>query len=61
MVTMVDELYDRQYQDSRRALNAALGSALGQFGHAVRNAFEVLVRIEYQAPWSARSTRARCN
>ena len=42
-------------------LNASLGNAFARFGHAFRNAFEVLVKIEYQAPWSARSTRARCN
>lgn len=61
MVTMMDELFDRQYQQGRNALNASLASVFGRFGHAVHNAFEVLVKIEYQAPWSTRSTHAPCN
>ena len=61
MVTMVDEIYDRHYQDGRGQLNAALGSAFARFGHAVREAFEVLVKIEYQSPWTAKTRKARCN
>ena len=61
MVTMLDEIYDRHYQHARGELNAAIGRGFGRLGHAVRNAFEVLVNIEYEAPWTARSTKARCN
>jgi len=58
---MVDEIYDRHYQASRKDLNAAMASGLARFGKAVSDAFEVLVKIEYQAPWAAKPTRARCN
>ena len=58
---MVDELFDRQYQEGREQLNAAMAAGLARLAHAIRNAFEVLVKIEYQAPWTAKSTRARCN
>jgi hypothetical protein len=61
MVTMVDEIFDRQYRAGRNQLNAAIGDGLARLAHAVRNAFEVLVKIEYQAPWAAKSPRARCN
>ena len=61
MVTMVDEIYDRHYQAGRKALNASLTAALGRLAHAVDNAFEVLVNIEYQAPWTAKSKRVGCN
>ena len=61
MVTMVDEIFDRQYQAGRKALNASLGGAFARFGKAVSDAFEVLVKIEYQAPWAAKPKRARCN
>jgi hypothetical protein len=61
MVTMVDELYDREYQDGRKQMNAALGSAFSRLGHAVRDAFEVLVKIEYQSPWTAKSPKVRSN
>ena len=61
MVTMVDEIYDRHYQAARGDLNKAMAGALRHFGHAVSNAFNVLNRIEYQAPWNAKAKRVRCN
>ena len=61
MVIMLDEIFDRQYQSGREALNASLGSGLGRLGKAVSDAFEVLVNIEYQSPWTAKPKRARCN
>ena len=59
MVTMIDEIYDRIYQAGRDQLNAALAAGLRNLGRAVNNAFEVLNRIEYEAPWTARAKRAR--
>ncbi|MGN6057586.1 MAG: hypothetical protein ACTHOI_03275 [Sphingomicrobium sp.] len=61
MVTMVDEIFDRHYQEGRGELNAAIAGGLGRLGHAIRNTFEVLVNIEYQAPWAAKAGKARCN
>jgi hypothetical protein len=61
MVTMVDEIFDRQYQAGRNELNKSLASAFGRLSRAVSDAFEVLVRIEYQAPWAAKAKRVRCN
>jgi hypothetical protein len=59
MVTMVDEIFDRQYQAARSELNANILNAFSRFGNAVTNAFNVLNRIEYQAPWAAKARRAR--
>jgi len=59
MVTMVDEIFDRQYAASRKELNASLSNALGSFRRTVRSAFEVLVKIEYEAPWTAKPKRVR--
>jgi hypothetical protein len=61
MVTMMDEIYDRGYQAARKDLNASMAGIFGRFGQAVGEAFEVLVKIEYQAPWAAKSKRARLN
>jgi hypothetical protein len=58
---MVDEIFDRAYQQSREELHASLGAALSRFSNAVGNAFEVLNRIEYSAPWSAKVKRVRCH
>lgn len=59
MVTMIDEIFDRNYQAGRSELNAALTSGFARLGNAVANAFAVLNRIEYDAPWSAKAKRAR--
>jgi len=56
---MIDEIFDRSYRDGRAQLNASLASGLIHLSDAVMNAFNVLNRIEYQAPWIARPTRAR--
>jgi hypothetical protein len=61
MVTMIDEIYDRHYQAGRNELNAAIIGGFARLGRAVGNAFEVLNRIEYDAPWSIKAKRARCN
>ena len=61
MVTMVDELFDRSYQAGRNELNGAILAIAGRFGKAFGNAFKVLNRIEYSAPWNVRPRRARSN
>jgi hypothetical protein len=61
MVTMVDEIFDRHYQEARGELNKSIANAVRHLGHAVSNAFKVLNRIEYQAPWNAKAKRIRCN
>ena len=54
---MVDESYDRAYQAGRAELNAGINAAIIRFGRAIDNAFEVLQRIEYDAPWAAKKIR----
>lgn len=56
---MVDEIFDRHYQAGRNELNRTMADVFGRLRRAVSNAFEVLVKIEYQAPWAAKPTR--CN
>jgi hypothetical protein len=51
MVTMIDEIFDRAYQDSRAQLNAGIGSTLAAMIHALGDSFKVLHRIEWSAPW----------
>ena len=59
MVTMIDEIYDRHYQDARNELNAALIRGAAQLRNAVLNSFRVLNRIEYEAPWTAKAKHVR--
>ena len=59
MITMIDEIFDRHYQESRNEVNAAIGRGFSRLSRAVGNAFEVLNRIEYSAPWAPKTRRAR--
>ena len=56
---MIDEIFDRSYQSGRAELNAGLDRLFRRIGDATRNAFQVLVRIEYSAPWLERNRGAR--
>ena len=59
MVTMIDEIFDRNYQAGRAELNAAIGRGFARLGTSVANAFAVLNRIEYSEPWAAKRRKAR--
>lgn len=59
MVTMVDEIYDRHYREARGELNSAILGGVARIGRAVGNAFAVLNRIEYSAPWAVKARKAR--
>ena len=59
MVIMVDEIFDRSYRAGRNALNETIIGFVTRFATAVSNAFKVLNRIEYSAPWAIKPKRAR--
>jgi len=61
MVTMVDEIFDRAYRESRGELNASLASAFTGIGRLIGDSFNVLHRIEWSAPWDQKAKRARVN
>ncbi len=56
---MIDEMFDRAYQDGRRELNAGLDRLFRRIGKATGNAFVVLNRIEFDAPWRAPRRKPR--
>ena len=58
---MIDEIFDRHYQAGRDALNESVTNGFPRLGRAFGNAFKVLNKIEYDAPWTAKPKRARCN
>jgi hypothetical protein len=57
MITMIDQIYDRDFQAHRTELSRAVAGGLARVGHAVSNAFEVLNRIEYSAPWASKPAK----
>lgn len=54
---MRDELFDRDYQAGRAELNAGIDRALANIGRSVGDSLQVLHRIEWNAPWKAKSDR----
>jgi hypothetical protein len=52
MVTMVDEIFQRDYDASRAALNGAIVGGLSRLGHSLRSSLEVLHRMQFAAPWT---------
>ncbi len=58
---MIDDLFDRDYQAGRHSLNASIAKLFAAFAAASWNAFKVLNRIEYSAPWASERTHAGCN
>ena len=47
---MIDEIFDRNYQHGRTALNAAIANGLKQFSQSVGEAFLALNRSEAPRP-----------
>jgi hypothetical protein len=54
---MRDELFDRDYQAGRAEFNAGLDQAIVKFGRTLGDGFAVLHRLQWSAPWQAKSKR----
>ena len=52
---MMDEIYDRGYQAARADLNAGLDRTFATIGRELGKSFSVLHRLEWNAPWAAKS------
>jgi hypothetical protein len=54
---MVDEIYDRAYQDGRAELHAGMDRLIRKAVRRTATAFEALNRIEWAAPWDRKRDR----
>ncbi len=57
---MRDEIFDRTYQSGRAELNAGLDRAFNGIGGTIGKSLAVLHRIEWSAPWNAKSKTGQC-
>ena len=48
---MIDEIYDRAYQNGREELHAGIRQVIRRAVRGTAVAFTVLNRIEWSAPW----------
>ena len=54
MQTMVDEIYDRNYQGGRAALNDGLDRLFGWVGSELGKSLNAVHRFEWNSPWAQR-------
>ena len=54
---MRDQLFDREYQAGRAELNASIDRAIANIGKSLGDSLKVLHRIEWSAPWQAKTNR----
>jgi hypothetical protein len=54
MPTMVDEIYDRNYQEGRAALNDGLDRLFAFIGSELGKSLDAVHRFEWSAPWAQR-------
>jgi hypothetical protein len=55
MNTMVDEIYDRMYQEGRADLHAGVDRFFGAIGREVGKSLKALHEFEWSAPWAGKS------
>lgn len=56
---MVDEIYERTYQQGRSELNDGIDRAISRAAAAVGTTFQVMQAINFASPWAPRSPRVR--
>jgi len=59
MITMMDEIFDRQYQAGRNELNAGLDRAFATIGREVGKSLAAVHRFEWSAPWARKPAAAK--
>lgn len=57
MITMMDEIFDRNYQSGRAEFNAGIDRALARLTKAVGDTFRSIHRVQFSAPWNQRRRR----
>jgi hypothetical protein len=48
---MFDEIFDRNYQQSRAEMNRRLDHVVARLSRTIMNAFGALQKIQYSSPW----------
>ena len=60
MITMVDEIFDRNFQAGRADLFRGIDNGLRNLGRTIGRGFEALHRIQFDAPWASKGSDAGC-
>jgi hypothetical protein len=54
MVTMVDEIYDRMYQEGRADMHAGLDRLFATIGREMGKSLKAIHAFEWSAPWTVK-------
>ena len=54
---MMDEIFDRTYQQSRQVMNESIDSGLSRLWRQALAAFAALDGIQYSSPWAGKPRR----
>jgi hypothetical protein len=54
MITMVDEIFDRQFQAGRADLFNGIERGVARLAKSVTTGFATLQRIQFDAPWASK-------
>lgn len=56
---MVDEIFDRAYQDGRADLNRGIEQFFGSIAREIGNSFQVLHDVQWSAPWAPKAKASK--
>ncbi len=59
MVTMVDEIYDRMYQEGRADLQRHVGRLFGSVASELGKSLKAMHSLEWTAPWAAKARASK--
>ena len=59
MVTMVDEIFDRMYQQGRADLHRDVGRLFGSIVGELGKSLKAIHSFEWNAPWAARTKASK--
>ena len=56
---MVDEIFDRMYQDGRAELHGGIDRAFGAFAREIAKSLKAIHEFEWSAPWAVKAPASR--
>lgn len=59
MVTMVDEIFDRMYQDGRADLHDGIDRLFGSIAREAGKSLKAIHNFEWSAPWAAKAAASK--
>jgi len=59
MVTMVDEIFDRMYQEGRADLHRNVSQLFGSIASELGKSLKAMHSFEWSAPWAAKAKASK--